>query len=65
LLPWCVGAPSPAWFLDGERFLTVVGNTVHTYDRTGASLALAVLPSVENLTGQGDHVWTHAAGTPG
>jgi hypothetical protein len=47
-----------SWFDDGERFLTAVGTVVRAYARTGAQLALAALPTVARLTGQGGYVWT-------
>ena len=53
------------WFLDGERFLTVSGTTVRVYDRAGALLAAGNPATQENLTGQGDHVWTYRGSTPG
>jgi hypothetical protein len=49
-----------SWFLDGDRFLTTVSTTVRVYDTpTTAQQLIAVLPTTENLTGQGDYFWTH------
>jgi hypothetical protein len=45
--------------LDGERFLTNVSNTVWTYSKTGIQQSLVTMATVENLTGQGDWVWTY------
>jgi hypothetical protein len=50
-----------SWFLDGERFLTNVSNTVWTYSKAGIQQSLVTMPSVENLTGQGDWVWTYGS----
>jgi hypothetical protein len=47
-----------SWFLDGGRFLTMLGNNVWVYSKAGAQDALVALPSVEHLTGQGDYFWT-------
>lgn len=48
-----------SWFLDGNSFLTNVGNTVWTYDKTGVQLDLTALPTIANLTGQGAWFWTN------
>jgi hypothetical protein len=48
-----------SWFLDGEHFLTNVGTTVWAYSNTSSQVGSVVsLPSVGNLTGQGNWVWT-------
>lgn len=54
-----------SWFLDGARFLTNEQNTVWVYSSAGSQQAVVSLPSIENLTGQGNWVWTYAASTPG
>jgi hypothetical protein len=51
-----------SWFVDGARFLTTISSTVRVY--SGASVTqeniftLPTVPTLDNLTGQGDHVWT-------
>jgi hypothetical protein len=50
-----------SWFVDGERFLTNVSNTVWVYSKTSVQEALVSLPTTENLTGQGNWVWTFNA----
>jgi len=47
-----------SWFLDGNRFLTNLSSSVWVYSKDSAQEALMSLPSVENLTGQGNWVWT-------
>jgi hypothetical protein len=55
-----------AWFVDGTRFLTKAATTVRVYATASVTQqSIFTLPSVENLTGQGDYVWTHRAHTPG
>jgi hypothetical protein len=49
-----------AWFLDGQRFLTNVGNIVWVYSSGATQQALVTLPSVTNLTGQGNWIWSSA-----
>lgn len=48
-----------SWFLDGERFLTNVGNTVWVYSEDGAQQDFQALPSTNRLTGQGNWFWVH------
>ncbi|HWO20060.1 MAG TPA: hypothetical protein VNO30_14840 [Kofleriaceae bacterium] len=50
-----------SWFDTGERFLTAVGTAVRVYGKDGAQLAFAALPTTQNLTGQGNYVWTYVA----
>jgi hypothetical protein len=54
-----------SWFTDGQNFFTNTGNTVYTYSSatsTQSSPPLS-LPTVENLTGQGNWFWTYSAST--
>lgn len=46
-----------SWFLDGNRFLTNVGNTVWVYSNAVVQQELVMLPSTTNLTGQGNWFW--------
>ena len=46
-----------SWFLDGAHFLTTVGNTVYTYTSAGVQQGISALPTVSNLTGQGNWIW--------
>jgi len=54
-----------SWFLDGGRFLTNVSNTVWTYSNATVQQALVSLPTVQNLTGQGNWIWTYESNLPG
>jgi hypothetical protein len=47
-----------AWFLDGNRFLTTLGTAVWVYSNSGAQQALVTLPSITQLTGQDNWLWT-------
>jgi Putative Ig domain len=47
-----------AWFLDGNRFLTTLGTAVWVYSNSGTQQALVTLPSITQLTGQGNWLWT-------
>ncbi len=53
-----------AWFLDGHRFVTNLGNTVWIYSSGGEQEALLTLPSITNLTGQGNWFWVTIQGSP-
>jgi hypothetical protein len=53
-----------SWFLDGTRFLTNLSTTVWVYSNTGVQQALVVLPTITNLTGQGNWIWTYDDSTP-
>jgi len=46
-----------SWFVDGERFFTNVGNTVWIYSKAAVQQELTTLPSIGNLTGQGNWFW--------
>jgi Putative Ig domain len=46
-----------SWFVDGQRFLTNLSNTVWVYSNTGVQQALVQLPTVSSLTGQGNFIW--------
>jgi hypothetical protein len=48
-----------SWFLDGQRFLTHVSNTVWVYSKTASQLEIVTLPSISSLTGQSDYFWTY------
>jgi hypothetical protein len=48
-----------SWFVDGERFLTNLSNTVWTYSKTGIQEDLTALPTIEGLAGQGNWFWTY------
>jgi hypothetical protein len=54
-----------SWFLDGARFLTNAQNTVWVYTNTATQQAVVALPTIENLTGQGNWIWTYSAFTQG
>ena len=47
-----------AWFQDGAHFITNLGNTVWVYSAAGTQQALEMMPSIQNLTGQGNWLWT-------
>ena len=47
-----------SWFLDGNRFLTNVGNTVWVYSNAAVQQELVMLPSITQLTGQGNWFWS-------
>jgi hypothetical protein len=48
-----------SWFLDGQQFLTNVGDTVWVYTKDTHQKDLTTLPSVGNLTGTGNWFWTY------
>jgi hypothetical protein len=50
-----------SWFLEGDRFLSNVAGTVWTYSKAGLQQDLAVLATVENLTGHGTWYSTYAS----
>lgn len=52
-----------SWFQDGQHFLTNTANTVWTYTNTGVQAGITALPTVENLTGQGNWYWTYSPST--
>ena len=54
-----------SWFLDGNRFLTNLSHSVWVYSKDSVQEALMALPSVENLTGQGNWLWTFERATTG
>jgi hypothetical protein len=47
-----------SWFVDGDRFLTATNTTVWVYSSSSAQQDLASLPTVNQLTGQGNWYWT-------
>ena len=46
-----------SWFLDGERFLTTVSNTVFVYSKDAAQVDIAALTTVNQLAGTGNFFW--------
>jgi hypothetical protein len=50
-----------SWFLDGERFLTNLSNTVRTYSRAAVQLDIASLPNITRLGGTGNWFWIEQA----
>jgi hypothetical protein len=48
-----------SWFDDGEHFLTTTGNIARVYTKAGVQVAIGSLPTVSQLTGQGNYVWTY------
>jgi hypothetical protein len=53
-----------SWFTDGAAFLTTTGTTVRVFTALAAQSAILSLPSVESLTGQGNHIWTYRTAQP-
>jgi hypothetical protein len=47
-----------SWFQDGASFFTNVTNTVRVYSLAISQRAIAALPEITALTGQGDVFWT-------
>lgn len=47
-----------SWFSDGDRFLTNVANTVFVYSTAAAQEAILALPTIEQLGGRGNWLWT-------
>jgi hypothetical protein len=58
-----------SWFTDGQNFFTATGTssyTVNTYSSANTQLQSSIsLPTIENLTGQGNWFWTYQAFTSG
>lgn len=54
-----------SWFLDGGHFVTTVSNTVYTYTSAGVQQGVTALPTVTNLTGQGNWISIAGLGTGG
>lgn len=54
-----------SWFVDGGHFLTNAATTVWVYSNTGAQQAIVSLPTIANLTGQGNWIWTYGSNTVG
>lgn len=50
-----------SWFLDGERFFTNIGNTIWVYGQDSQQQDIRALPTIQNLTGQGQRFWTRDA----
>jgi hypothetical protein len=53
-----------SWFLDGSRFLTTLSTDVWVYSSAAVQQAIVSLPTVSNLTGQGNWIWTFQTGYP-
>ncbi|MGA9427830.1 MAG: Ig domain-containing protein, partial [Terracidiphilus sp.] len=51
-----------SWFVDGQRFLTNLGDTVWVYSAARVQQSIMSLPGIQNLTGQGDWIWSTTAG---
>lgn len=47
-----------SWFLDGQRFLSSLGNTVWTYSNTAVQQDFTSLGTVAGLSGSGNWFWT-------
>jgi len=52
-----------SWFVDGARFLTNQSTVVWTYSKDSVQQSMVTLPSVSNLTGGGNWVWTYDSST--
>jgi hypothetical protein len=52
-----------SWFFDGQRFLTDLGTTVWTYSAASVQQSIVSLPSVQNLSGSGNWVYTYGSAT--
>jgi hypothetical protein len=48
-----------SWFTDGQRYFSNTGTTVYTYSVASSLQSAINLPTVENLTGQGNWFWTY------
>ena len=53
------------WFTDGGKFLTTLGSTVWVYSNASVQQDLASLPTLNQLTGQGNWYWTTTVNTSG
>jgi hypothetical protein len=51
-----------AWFDDGEKFITNIGDTVWVYSRNMAQLDFKALTNVTELSGHGDWFWARRDG---
>ena len=47
-----------AWFVDGARFITNLNNSVWIYSAAGVQQGQVTLPSIQDLTGQGNWIWS-------
>ncbi len=47
-----------SWFVDGARFLSTAGTTVWVHSVAAVQQAIVSLPSVQNLGGEGNWIWT-------
>jgi hypothetical protein len=50
-----------SWFLDGQSFFTNLSNNVWIYSAAGIQEAFLAMPSIANLTGNGNLFWQYAA----
>lgn len=48
-----------SWFVDGDKFLTSVSDTVWVYSKASAQLDFVTLATVSGLAGQGAWFWTY------
>jgi hypothetical protein len=51
-----------SWFLDGSKFITNLQDTIWVYSSASVQQAFFTLPTVENLTGEGNWMWTYQPG---
>jgi hypothetical protein len=54
-----------SWFTDGGKFFTALGSTVWVYSNASVQQDLASLPTLNQLTGQGNWYWTTTLGISG
>jgi hypothetical protein len=47
-----------SWFVDGQRFISNQSTTVWVYSNTGVQQAIVTLPTIKNLAGQGNWLFT-------
>jgi hypothetical protein len=50
-----------SWFFDGQRFLTNLNTTVWTYTAASVQQSVVSLPSIQNLSGYGNWVYTYGS----
>jgi hypothetical protein len=53
-----------SWFTDGQRFFSKTGTTIYTYSVASSLQSTIALPTIENLTGQGNWFWTYQSDIP-
>jgi hypothetical protein len=52
-----------SWFADGQRFLTIAGNSLWVYSADGVQEDFRQLPTLTGLAGRGNRFWTFAGNT--